>query len=139
MEGNALYETKQEEKPAFTIDNDNKAEWAIVTIKEEQADRDRLISVCEQKMQEYKDKIDGYKMSYENKTSNLKSLLELYFRTVKRHKTKTQETYQLPSGKLKVKYPSPSFIKDDKKLIEIYMAVIKEMAVKHNIKLEKAC
>ena len=94
MEDNALYEIKEtrRKRKALRIDNDNTAEWAIVTIKEEQADRDRLISVCEQKMQEYKDKIDGYKMSYENKTSNLKSLLELYFRTVKRHKTKTQET-----------------------------------------------
>lgn len=105
-------------KDTFIIDNDNKAEWAINKIKEEQKERDRLIAVCEEKIQEYQEKIEKFKKQYENNTSYLISCLNQYFNTVEKKKTKTQETYQLPSGKLKLKYPSPEIKRDNEKLLK---------------------
>lgn len=123
MEDRALYQIATEviasenEEP-FVIDNDDKAEWALTIIKTELEERDRLITVCEQKIQEYKEKIEQYKQYYENRTLFLKSLLQQYFQTVQRKKTKTQETYKLPSGTLKLKLPSLEYQRDDAKLLE---------------------
>lgn len=102
----------------FTIDNDNTAEWALTIIKAEKMDRDRLISVCEQKIQEYQEKIEQFRQRCDNKTSYLISQLNQYFQTVERKKTKTQETYKLPSGTLKLKLPSVEYQRDDAKLLE---------------------
>lgn len=119
MEDRALYEVlvpEVEEK--FVIDNDEKAEWALTVIKAEKQERDRLIAVCEEKIHEYQQKIEDFKRKYENSTAHLISALNQYFHTVPRKKTKTQETYQLPSGKLKLKLPSIDFQRDDEKLIQ---------------------
>jgi len=121
MEDKALYlieEEENEQQEGFIIDNDNKAEWALNKIKAEKADRDRLISVCEQKIQEYQEKIEQFKKQYENRTSYLISLLNQYFQTVEHRKTKTQETYKLPSGTLKLKLPGIEYQRDDIKLVE---------------------
>lgn len=120
MEDRALCEIlapETEEKGRFTIDNDNKAEWALTVIRSEQEDRDRLISICEQKIQEYQEKIEQFKKQYESRTSYLISCLNQYFQTVQKKKTKTQETYQLPSGRLKLKYPAPELVRDNDKLL----------------------
>ena len=116
-EEQALYKVEQEIEEDFMINNDGKAEWAINTIKAEQEDRDRLISVCEQKIEEYMDKISQFTKQYESRTSYLTSQLAQYFQTVEHKKTKTQETYQLPSGKLKLKYPAPEMARDNDKLL----------------------
>lgn len=121
MEDGVLYEIlapETEEKDTFVIDNDNKAEWALTVIKAEKADRDRLISVCEQKIQEYQEKIEQFKKQYESRTSYLISCLNQYFQTVPHKTTKTQETYKLPSGTLKLKLPGVEYQRDDTKLVE---------------------
>jgi len=121
MEDRALYEVLEpeiEENNDFTIDNDSKAEWALSIIKAEKADRDRLIAVCEEKIKEYQEKIEQFKKRFENRTSYLVSLLNQYFQTVPKKKTKTQETYKLPSGTLKLKLPSIEYQRDDAKLVE---------------------
>lgn len=121
MEDKALYEIlapETEEKDNFVIDNDSKAEWAITVIKAEKTDRDRLISVCEQKIQEYQEKIEQFKKQYESRTSYLISCLNQYFQTVPHKTTKTQETYKLPSGTLKLKLHGVEYQRDDTKLVE---------------------
>lgn len=121
MEDRALYEVmapETEAKEEFKITDDNTAEWALTVIKAEREDRDRLISVCEQKIQEYQEKIDQYKKQYESRTSYLISCLTQYFETVPHKATKTQETYKLPSGTLKLKLPRIEYQKDDTKLVE---------------------
>jgi Fe2+ transport system protein B len=102
----------------FKIDNDNLAEWAICKISEDKAEFQRLINVCETKVLEYQEKIRKYREQLERKTSGLKGALMQYFETVPHKTTKTQETYKLPSGTLKLKYGTPEFIKDEKKLAE---------------------
>lgn len=110
------FDELQEEQEKFVIDNDSKAEWALEKIKLEKQDMERLIKICEDRIAEYEQKIEQFKRKYEQRTAYLKLLLNQYFQQVPHKKTKTQETYELPSGKLKLKYPGSEFIKDDEKL-----------------------
>ena len=103
----------------FKIDNDNLAEWALVKISEERAEAQRLINVCQTKIDEcvfnYQAKIKKYQEHLENETGYLRAKLQEYFAKVSHKATKTQETYKLPSGTLKKKFGTPEFIKDDVK------------------------
>jgi len=102
----------------FTVDSDSKAEWAINQIKEQYTERDRLIKVCDEQIEIYNLKKEEYQKKCEDKTSYLKSMLQQYFATVEHKSTKTQESYELPSGKLRLKYPKEKFKIDDSKLLE---------------------
>lgn len=106
----------------FVIDDDVKAEWAIRKIAETRADKKRLIDTCEKSIEkvvaEYKMAIERYKNEEANETEYLIELLKSYFATVQHKKLKTKETYQLPSGTLKLKYPTYQFNTDDKVLAE---------------------
>jgi hypothetical protein len=106
------------EQSEFKIDTDQKAEWALNIIREEQAEAQRLINVCNSQILYYQSEIRKVQDKLENKTGNLKAMLFDYFQTVPRKATKTQETYKLPSGTLKLKYPKPEFKRDDSKLVE---------------------
>lgn len=106
------------EQSEFKIDTDQKAEWALNIIREEQAEAQRLINVCNSQILYYQSELKKVQDKLENKTGNLKAMLFEYFQTVPRKATKTQETYTLPSGKLKLKYPQPEYKRDDATLIK---------------------
>ena len=106
------------EQSEFKIDTDQKAEWALNIIREEQAEAQRLINVCNSQILYYQSELKKVQDKMENKTGNLKAMLFEYFQTVPRKATKTQETYTLPSGKLKLKYPQPEYKRDDATLIK---------------------
>lgn len=106
------------EQSEFKIDTDQKAEWALSKIREEQAEAQRLINVCNSQILYYQSELKKVQDKLENKTGNLKAMLFEYFQTVDRKATKTQETYTLPSGKLKLKYPQPEYKRDDATLIK---------------------
>jgi hypothetical protein len=106
------------EQSEFKIDTDQKAEWALNIIREEQAEAQRLINVCNSQILYYQSEIRKVQDKLENKTGNLKAMLFEYFQTVPRKATKTQETYTLPSGKLKLKYPKPEYKRDDATLLQ---------------------
>ncbi len=107
-----------EEKQEFTIDNDQSAEWALLRLKEDKAEMDRFIDTCEKQIQFYQEKIKEAKEKHDRKTGYLKGKLMEYFMSVPKKKTKTQEIYTLPSGKLKLKYPQPEYKRDDATLIK---------------------
>lgn len=111
-------ELKQPENSQFVIDNDEKAEWALAKIREEQAEALRIMNVCKSMILHYEQEYKKAEEDLEKKTAYLKGQLEQYFDTIKPRKTKTQEVYKLPSGKLRRKYPSPQFKRDNDKLIE---------------------
>lgn len=111
-------ETFESPETEFVINNDQKAEWALQKIREEKAESERLISLCQNQIKFYQERIDCEKQSLENRTSYLKSKLMEYFQTVKRKVTKTQETYTLPSGKLKLKYPALEYKRDESALLK---------------------
>ena len=107
-----------EEEREFSINNDQSAEWALLRLKEDKAEMDRFIDTCEKQIQFYQEKIKEAKEKHDSKTGYLKGKLMEYFLTVPHKATKTQETYSLPSGKLKLKYPQPEYKRDDATLIK---------------------
>lgn len=102
----------------FVIDNDKKADWAIEQIKEKEAERDRLIELAQAKIEDLKLQIEELNVKCINETVYLRGALVEYFNTVPHKETKTQESYQLLSGKLIYKKPSVKINHDDEKLIE---------------------
>jgi hypothetical protein len=102
----------------FIVDTDEKAEWCLNKIREEQQERDRLTDLCNKMINKYSEQIKELEQDFETKTSYFKGQLQQYFNTVKRKATKTQETYKLISGTLKIKYKAHKVKKDDLKLLE---------------------
>jgi phage host-nuclease inhibitor protein Gam len=99
------------ETEGFVIDSDAKAEWALKKIKEAREDRDRWVSW-------YKEQIEKINKQTDFDTLNLERMLAEYFATVPHKKTKTQESYTIPGGKLILKTQNPEYIRDDKTVIE---------------------
>ena len=120
-----------QETEGFTIDTDAKAEWALRKIKEARADRDYWVAWYEQKIAEIKAQTDA-------NTANLEEMLSVYFDTVPHKKTKTQETYTLPGGKLILKTQNPEYKRDDKAVIEWLKGNGQERFVKIEEKLDWA-
>lgn len=101
----------------FTIDDDKKAEWALKKIAEEREETQRYIEVCKSMILEYQEKIRKEEENLNKKTSYLEFKLQQYFQSVEHKSTKTQKTYKLPSGTLRLKYQQPEFKRDEEKLI----------------------
>ena len=100
------------ERESFTIDTDAKAEWALGKIRAARAERDRMIDWYNAKIKEITEQT-------EVDTVWLEGMLAAYFRmTEQAHKrTKTTESYSLPSGKLILKKQNPEYKRDDKKAV----------------------
>lgn len=109
--GEEIPPEKDEQK--FIVNDDGKAEWCLSKIAEETKETQRLINVCAEKIAEYQTKIRKFEEAHENKIEYLQGLLNGYFLTVPHKATKTMESYALPSGKLKLKYPAPKFEVDN--------------------------
>ncbi|MEY2669747.1 MAG: hypothetical protein RLZZ577_63 [Bacteroidota bacterium] len=102
----------------FVIENDIIAEALIRKIAFEKKEMKRQLQVIDYFIQEYELKKNEVESKFEIKTQNIINLLSEYFERVERKATKTQETYTLPSGKLKKKFGTVEYIKDDKLLLE---------------------
>lgn len=102
----------------FKIDNDKTADWAITQIHNAEDERDRLITLAEEQIQDLTNRIEELKAKCDNDTKYLKSCLAMYFETVNSKETKTQKSYKLLSGTLVFKKPSVKIIHNDEKLIE---------------------
>ena len=107
-----------EERESWRVTTDLEGEWALIKIKEHQDEYTRYTDVCNNMIQTYQDKIKQAQDKLQSSTGYLKGLLLEYFQSVPHKATKTQETYLLPSGKLKLKFPAPEFVRDDAKLME---------------------
>lgn len=105
---------------AWAITDDNAAEWALAKIRENNAERDRLIAVCNNQIDFYITKKTDYVHKCDTDNAFLESALHAYFETVPHKATKTQESYKLPSGTLKLKTPAPEWKHDDEKLMAAY-------------------
>jgi hypothetical protein len=103
----------------FCVDDDKKADWAVETVLEAEAERDRLIALANAKIKEINDQKVLLAEKCANSTSYLRMLLRVYFDNVKPStSTKTQETYKLLSGKLVLKRQAPEFIRDEKAMVD---------------------
>lgn len=117
MEGLLNYLEAPESDDRFRIDDDHKAEWAMRLIADERAEAERLNAVRRQMIEDYTEQIRRENEMLEKRTSALTAMLMDYFETVPHKGTKTQESYQLPSGKLVRKYPAPKIERDDAAMI----------------------
>ena len=106
-----MSELLMNEPEGFVIDTDAKAGWALQKIKEARADRDAWVKWYEDKIKEITEQTDF-------NTMNLERMLAEYFANVPHKKTKTQESYSLPGGKLVLKTQNPEYKRDDKTVIE---------------------
>lgn len=106
-----IREENRIEPEGFVIDTDAKAQWALDKIHEARKDRDMWVKW-------YTDKIAEIKAQTDFDTMNLERMLAEYFATVPHKKTKTQESYKLPGGKLVLKVQNPEFRRDDKAVID---------------------
>ena len=106
-----MSELLMNEPEGFVIDTDAKAGWALDKIREARADRDRWVKW-------YEDKIAEITAQTDFNTMNLERMLAEYFASVPHKKTKTQESYSLPGGKLVLKTQNPEYKRDDKTVIE---------------------
>lgn len=102
----------------FTIADDSTAEWALKKILEAKAEKERLINLVKVETARLQAQQEQIEKRYTNSTSYLMSKLYEYFNTVNRKKTKTQETYQLLSGKLVFKTPKPEANRNEEDLLE---------------------
>lgn len=115
----------------FKIDNDLKAEWAVRKIHNAREERDRLVETARFEIDRYQAIISNAERRCEQETSNLKFMLQEYFLYQKAYgltkATKTQETYKLPSAKLKLKCSTPKILHDDDVLIKKYTAFVENV------------
>lgn len=102
----------------FKITDDKMADWALRTIRDEESERDRIIEIAKDQIAELESQIQSITNKCENKTAFLKNCLAMYMTMVPHKETKTQETYQLLTGKLIFKKPSVKITHNDEKLLQ---------------------
>ena len=103
----------QELNDRFVIDSDAKAEWAMRKVAERNAERDRMFKTCDDMIAYYQEVRKHEEEKAEKENANLMFMLQEYFRSVESKSTKTQATYKLPSGKLKLKFAAPKIVASD--------------------------
>ena len=92
------------------IENDDQAEECIKAIRDAEADVEFWKNYYTEALQKIKN------ASQQIIDSNT-AMLEAYFDTLPHKKTKTQESYPLPSGKLVRKHQEPEFSRNDDELL----------------------
>lgn len=108
----------EEEKEAWKVTDDLKADWCLDMIREKKAELNRFEMVVKDKISQLQMALEKEKNNIENEVSFFESKLREYFETVDIKETKTQLTYKLPSGTLKLKKSKVDFDYNKNKLLE---------------------
>ena len=87
------------------------AKWQFEQRRKIIEDRDELIAY-------YEDQIAKVKADADYKIGFIDRALFAFFQTVEHKKTKTQESWSIPSGKLILKKQAPEFKRDEKTVID---------------------
>ena len=106
-----------EESNEFRITDDLMADWAVEKINAARAERDRLVSLVQEKMEQLQEKRQLYIVNFEENTSYLRAKLMDYFQTVKTQDTKTMKKYKLVSGTLVLKKQQSVYERDEGALL----------------------
>lgn len=122
-----------QEKKAFVIDDDNKADWAIRKIDEEKQEFNRIRELAEEQTARIEQKVEAAERRFNQRASYLRSLLGSYFMQVPHRKTKTQESYRLLSGSLVLKLPKVKPVYEEDELVKY----LKESGMPDYIKTEE--
>ena len=105
-------------KEQFEITDDSAAEWALKKVLEAKEERQRLLDLIESEKDRLDAKKEQVEKKYESNTGYLLSKLNEYFETVTKRKTKTQESYQLLSGKLVRKFAKQKLTPNKEALLQ---------------------
>ena len=100
-----------EEEKRFVVDNDQKADWAARKVAEIDADTARWEKF-------YTEQIEKVRKANDFRAAYFRRMLQDYFFTVPHKKSKTQSSYQLPSGRLIMKAQGPAYERDDATVIK---------------------
>ena len=106
-----------EESNEFRITDDLMADWAVEKINAARAERDRLVSLVQEKIEQLQEKRQLYIVNFEENTSYLRAKLMDYFQTVKTQDTKTMKKYKLVSGTLVLKKQQSVYERDEGALL----------------------
>ena len=106
-----MEELLTEDENRYRITNDQEAEWAIKQIKNANEEKEKWTAF-------YDERKKAVKATCDLTIQNMESLLQSYFATVPHKKTDTQESYQLPGGKLVFKQQQPEYDRNDAEVIE---------------------
>ena len=108
-----------EDAAPFVIDNDGKADWAIVTIMDEIAERDRILAIADERIRLLQEQKRELIERTQRKTQYLSDHLQAYFATVKpSSETKTTTKYKLLSGSLVLKRQQPEYVRDEQAMVD---------------------
>lgn len=99
-----------EEEAGFTVDDDQKAEWCLKKIREENAELSRWKAF-------YSDQLRKLEERSQYRVSFFEDKLKAYFSMVPHKESRTQSSYQLPGGKLVYKHQAPEMVRDDAQLL----------------------
>lgn len=116
------YQEQPEGPRQWRIADDACADWAVAKIAEERAELNRIKQLADEQISRIMAKVQAAEKRYENGTSYLTGKLAEYFETVPQKKAKTQRTYRLLSGTLKLKLGGVAMKQDDDKLLEYLKA-----------------
>lgn len=115
-----IYGQDLQPEQEWRITSDRDAEWLIERVAEDLAEIARYKQSLQDKIADLKAKLDQATAEEQNLIERRNGHLANYFDTIDptlKRKTKTQEQYRLPSGKIIKKYPSPEFVRTDDQLL----------------------
>ena len=108
------------EDEGFTIDTDDKAEWAIRKIKATMDDAQRRAYLCDREIQRYTAEKQRILKNAEDSTIFLRAHLRAYFEAQSAHHQTTKagtRMYRLITGKLVLKQQAPEISRDEDALV----------------------
>nr|DAJ22311.1 MAG TPA: hypothetical protein [Myoviridae sp. ct6nn14] len=106
--------------PYNDVQDDIQAEQCLQEIRRINEESQRLLNVCKAQIDFYTARAKQIEEERDKKKSDINGKLSIYFQTVPHNSTKTQETYKLASGVLKLKKPSPEYKHNDSLLAEAF-------------------
>lgn len=122
---------EEEEQGTFTIYDDSVAEWCVEQIKTAEAEKAKW-------KEHYEESLRKVLARQDRIIERMQFYLEQYFLKVPHVKSKTQESYKLPSAKLVIKKQQPDWKRNDETLIpwlkENYPELLKSSVIWDNLK-----
>lgn len=110
----------------YHVISDSLAEWALKRIKKATDERNRLVALATEQIEELTSKINELDEKYKRETAYFKMKLYEYFNSEETRKnikeTKTQASYKLLSGSLVFKKPTQKMEPNREKLLEYVKA-----------------
>ncbi|MGI6227319.1 MAG: host-nuclease inhibitor Gam family protein [Peptococcales bacterium] len=113
-----LFDVPEQTKEQWKIIDDLTADWTLDKIRDIKAEYNRFEMVAKAKIEQIQKALNNKKINMEHETGFFEGKLRDYFETVKTKETKTQKTYALPSGKLKLKFQKPEIVRNEDALVE---------------------